>query len=267
MKTLELADSEIQVFSKGEFQVRSIEDNGEIWFVAKDIAQALEYSEKTVQSNIRNLMQSVPEIWKGNKRIITLGGEQEMLCLTEQGVYFFLGRSDKPKALPYQMWIAGDVVPSIRQTGSYSVRHSDARDIELRMKELEDHKRDQDLRGAQILQSMIDKELFPVTPETRTVFAHEVFKLVTGHSYLGMLPESTEKYYTATEIGEAVGITPNKVGRIAKANGLKAPEGESNEFGRWIFSKSKYSSREVSSFIYSENALDWFRNYLLEVTA
>lgn len=82
-----------------------------------------------------------------------------------------------------------------------------------------------------------------------------------------MLPESTEKWYTATEIGEAVGISANMVGRIAKKNSLKAPEGESNEFGRWIFSKSKYSSREVSSFIYSENALDWFRNYLLEVTA
>ncbi|MBR0251141.1 MAG: phage antirepressor KilAC domain-containing protein [Synergistaceae bacterium] len=42
-----------------------------------------------------------------------------MLCLTEQGLYFFLGRSDKPKALPYQMWIAGDVVPSIRKHGIY----------------------------------------------------------------------------------------------------------------------------------------------------
>ena len=50
-----------------------------------------------------------------------------MLCLTEQGVYFFLGRSDKPKALPYQMWIAGYVVPSIRATGSYSVHHEDCR--------------------------------------------------------------------------------------------------------------------------------------------
>lgn len=190
-----------------------------------------------------------------------------MICLTEQGVYFFLGRSDKPKALPYQMWIARDVVPSIRETGSYSIKQSDEKDIEVRLKELEDHKRDQDLLGAQILQSMIDKELFPVTPETRTVFAHEVFKLVTGHSYLGMLPESTEKWYTAKEIGSAVGLSANMVGRIAKKNGIQAPAGESNEFGRWIFSKSRYSNREVTSFIYSEAGLEWFRNYQQEVTA
>jgi len=44
-----------------------------------------------------------------------------MLCLTEQGLYFFLARSDKPKALPFQKWLAGDVLPSIRKTGSYSL--------------------------------------------------------------------------------------------------------------------------------------------------
>ena len=107
----------LQVFSNGEFKIRSLTENdGSIWFVAKDIALALEYA---VESNPSRLMQSVPEVWKGVKRIHTLGGEQEMLCLSEQGVYFFLGRSDKPKALPYQMWIAGDVVPSIRKHGAY----------------------------------------------------------------------------------------------------------------------------------------------------
>lgn len=96
--------------------IRTINDNGETWFVAKDIAEALEYERFD-----SNLIKSVPEIWKGTKRIRTPGGEQEMLCLTEQGVYFFLGRSDKKKALPYQMWIAGEVVPSIRKTGAYAV--------------------------------------------------------------------------------------------------------------------------------------------------
>ena len=107
---------EIQVFSNKNFSIRTVNANGEIWFVARDVAQALDYSES---SNPSRLFYTVPEIWKGMKRIHTLGGEQEMLCLTEQGLYFFLGRSDKQKALPYQMWIAGDVVPSIKHTGGY----------------------------------------------------------------------------------------------------------------------------------------------------
>ena len=252
----------LHVYSKGEFSVRTTQDaDGTMWFVGKDIAQCLEYSDASV-SQPNNLFSAVPEVWKGYKRIMTPGGEQNMTCLTEQGVYFFLGRSDKAKALPYQMWIAGEVVPSLRATGSYSVKGTQNHEgHDARMKELEMYRRELDLRGAQILQSLIDKELFPITPETRTVFAHEVFKLVTGHEYLGMLPESTEKWYTATEIGSVVGLSANKVGRIAKANGLKAPEGGMNEYGRWIFSKSRYSSREVPSFIYTETALEWFKDY------
>lgn len=110
-----MKESAIQIFSNEEFQVRTIEDNGEIWFVAKDVAEALEYSYWQP-----NIVAHVPEVWKGIKRINTPGGYQEMLCLTENGVYFFLGRSDKKKALPYQMWIAGDVVPSIRKHGMYA---------------------------------------------------------------------------------------------------------------------------------------------------
>ena len=244
---------EIQAFSNEEFSVRTTTDtDGTVCFVARDIAEALEYPENSLKQ-MNNLCSGVPEEWKGHRRIMTPGGEQNMLCLTEQGVYFFLGRSDKAKALPYQMWIAGEVVPAIRKTGSYSAQIPQA-ELELRRKDL-------DLRGAEILQSLIDGEKFPLTPETRTVFAHEVFKLVTGHSYLGMLPESTERWYTATEIGEQVGLSANKVGRIATANGLKAPAGESNEYGRWIFSKSRYSSREVPSWIYSESGLDWFKEH------
>ena len=115
--------SNIKIFSNNDFFVRTtIDDNGIIWFVAKDIAEALEYS---TESNPSRLMQSVPEIWKGVKRFHTTSDKptarpyQDVLCLTEQGVYFFLGRSDKPKALPYQLWIAGDVVPSIRKFGAY----------------------------------------------------------------------------------------------------------------------------------------------------
>ena len=117
-------DNSLQIFSGNGFSVRTISENGQIWFVARDIADALDYSEA---SNPARLFANVPEIWKEVKQFHIRsenGVEQEldMLCVTEQGLYFFLGRSDKPKALPYQIWVAGDVVPSIRETGSYSAR-------------------------------------------------------------------------------------------------------------------------------------------------
>ena len=92
--------------------------DGEPWWVARDVATSLEYPES---SSINSLMAKIPEDWKGAKRIGTLGGIQEMLCLSERGLYFFLARSDKPRALPFQKWIAGEVLPSIRKTGKYGV--------------------------------------------------------------------------------------------------------------------------------------------------
>ena len=89
-------ENSLQVFSNKEFSVRTTQDvDGIVWFVGRDILEALGYSSDTHPSG---QFKNVPDYWKGNKRIATPGGEQEMLCLTEQGVYFFLGRSDKPKA-------------------------------------------------------------------------------------------------------------------------------------------------------------------------
>jgi prophage antirepressor-like protein len=91
-----------------------------IWFVAKDIALSLEYPKSSIDT-IGKLLLKVPEEWKGRKRFPTLGGNQNLAVLSEQGLYFFIGRSDKSKALPFQKWIAGEVLPSIRKTGSYSI--------------------------------------------------------------------------------------------------------------------------------------------------
>ena len=244
----------IQVFDYKGLVVRTVERDSEIWFVAKDVCEVLELG------NITEALRTLDEDELSSEILKSGTQGREMRLINEPGMYKLIFRSRKAEAKEFTRWVTHEVLPHIRETGVYGVNLTEV-DIKVKDRELDQRQMELNLRGAQILQSMIDKELFPVTPETRTVFAHEVFKLVTGHSYLGMLPESTEKWYTATEIGKELGISANKVGRIAKANGIKAPEGESNEYGRWIFSKSQYSSREVSSFIYSEAGLDWFRKH------
>ena len=108
--------SELTIFQFEEGRVvRTLERDGELWFVAKDVAEALGYTWH------RGLINHVPEEWKGVNPIDSPGGVQNMQCLSEQGLYFFLGRSDKDASLPFQKWIAGDVVPSIRKKGYYAV--------------------------------------------------------------------------------------------------------------------------------------------------
>ena len=247
----------LQVFDYKGATVRTVEINGDVWLVARDVCDVLGLSD--VSMSVRGL----DEDEKGTSSICTPGGNQSMTVINEPGLYKLTFKSRKSEAKEFTRWVTHEVLPSIRKTGSYGTKQSMSREeYELRMKASADRSRDLDLRGAQILQNMIDKELFPITPETRTVFAHEIFRLVTGHEYLAILPESTEKWYRAGDIASALGLSANMVGRIAKKNGIKAPEGESNEYGRWIFSKSKYSSREVPSFIYSESGFEWFREYV-----
>jgi hypothetical protein len=113
--------SEITPFLFDSQTIRVLTINNAPWFVAKDVAQALEYSRFD-----SNLIRHVPDEWKGTNPIRTLSGIQEMLTLSEPGLYFFVNRSDKPRALPFQKWIAGEVLPSIRQTGSYALPSSGA---------------------------------------------------------------------------------------------------------------------------------------------
>ncbi|TWH63886.1 BRO family protein [Azomonas agilis] len=103
-------------FNFGKVEVRTLIIDDQPWFVAKDVIYALDYARS---SSPAKLIDHVPAQWKGVNQIHTLGGSQKLLMLSEQGLYFFIGRSDKPKALPFQMWLAGEVLPAIRKHGRY----------------------------------------------------------------------------------------------------------------------------------------------------
>ncbi|MDR1661567.1 MAG: hypothetical protein LBR95_03965 [Azoarcus sp.] len=109
------------VFQFQSNEVRTTVIDGDPWFVAQDVLNALEYAEKYTPKRAIN---HVPEEWKGLHPMKTPGGKQAVLCISEQGLYFFLGRSDKPKALPFQKWLAGEVLPAIRKTGRYEAAPS-----------------------------------------------------------------------------------------------------------------------------------------------
>lgn len=110
--------NEIIPFGFESHSIRVLTVNDLPWFVVKDVMQALEYSASSTNAIVQKIAH-VPDEWKALHPMYTLGGIQEAWCLSEPGLYFFIARSDKPKAIPFQKWISGDVIPSIRRTGSY----------------------------------------------------------------------------------------------------------------------------------------------------
>ena len=240
-------ENAMQVFSYKEQQVRTTEIDGEIWFVAKYVADILEIRDAF------NATRELDEDEKGTCKVSTPGGIQDMTIVSEAGLYTLLMRSNKKEAKPFRRWVTHEVLPSIRQTGAYSMKPSND--------ELKAKLRDLDLRGAEILQHMLDSHSFPLTEESKAVIAHEVSKLITGHENPAMLPAVKEAMYSATEIGARFGVSKNKIGKVANTHGLKPPIGETNEYGTWIRTKSPHSAHECPQFMYNDNALGWFTKY------
>lgn len=73
------------------------------------------------------------------------------------------------------------------------------------------------------------------------------------------IPVMKQKEYSATEIGKQLGISANKVGRIANKLGIKTEQPGQNEYGRWANSKSQHSDKEVPQWLYSEKGLQVIR--------
>lgn len=254
-------ESALQVFGYEGKEIRTTFENGEVWVAAKDVCEVLEYS---IDGGISKYIAAVPEEWKGGKRISTPGGTQNLLCLSEQGLYFFLARSDKPKALPFQKWIAGEVLPSIRKTGEYATpkaqREKADKNDELARKRLEIMERNANCRMAMAILKGLEKFDKVMSEASKKVCAVEYIKLTTKQEMLGDLPKLSpgSGLYDAKALGAEFGVSANRIGRIANANGLKCPEGESGEYGEWVRNKSLHSSHECMQFLYNEKGRRWF---------
>lgn len=104
----------IQIFNNEQFgRVRVIMSNDEPVFVAKDVCKILGISK------YRDALNRLDQDERCTVRVDTLGGEQEMGALTENGLYTLIIRSDKQEAKPFRKWVTAEVLPSIRKTGGY----------------------------------------------------------------------------------------------------------------------------------------------------
>ena len=107
--------NEVKIFSNQEFgSIRTVEIDGEVWFVGKDVAERLGY--KNPQEAIRN---HVDVEDKGVSEILTPGGMQKLPVINESGLYSLILSSKLPNAKVFKRWITSEVIPSIRKHGAY----------------------------------------------------------------------------------------------------------------------------------------------------
>ncbi|EMI11503.1 prophage antirepressor [Anoxybacillus gonensis] len=93
--------------------MRTLQKDGEVWFVAKDVAEALGYSSTgAMNKRLDEDEKTIVPIWNG-------GYQTNISIITESGLYSAIIGSKKPEAKQFKKWVTSEVLPSIRKNGGY----------------------------------------------------------------------------------------------------------------------------------------------------
>lgn len=103
--------SNMQIFNYQNNEVRTVEMNGEPWFVLKDVCDVLGLSDTGRTAERLD----ADELTRTT--LVSGGQNREMYIINESGLYNVILRSDKPEAKPFRKWVTSEVLPSIRKNG------------------------------------------------------------------------------------------------------------------------------------------------------
>ena len=117
----------LKVFMNPEFgSIRIITENNEPWFVGKDVAEILGYT-----NPLKAIRDHVDEEDKGVNETGTPGGNQKVITINESGLYSLILSSKLPGAKRFKRWVTSEVLPAIRKTGGYIPVNPGMSDMEV----------------------------------------------------------------------------------------------------------------------------------------
>ena len=233
----------LQIFENAEFgKIRTVVLDGEPWFVGKDVAAALGYADA-----FGAVKKHVNEEDRQNCQNDSFESPRGMTVINESGVYSLVFSSKLPTAKAFKRWVTSEVLPSIRKTGGYhkpdaaQAKRADAMD------------RDSRTRAAKLLLKIAERVEIP---EYKAVCQAKAAEMVAGEMVIP-LPVVDRRTYSAKEIGARLGISANRVGKLANLYRLKTPT-----YGKLFYSKSEYSPKQVETWRYYAEVVPVLRNIL-----
>lgn len=236
--------NEIQIFNNPEFgEIRTLEINNEPWFVGKDIADVLGYTnpQKAIRDHVDDEDKTLNETF-------TVNGTSPWL-INESGLYSMILSSKLPSAKSFKHWVTSEVLPSIRKTGNYTAKPVD----ELKAKRLEIMERNATARQAKVMLEFAKMGLSQASIE---LLANGATMLMTGQK---LLPEPVvEETFSAKEVGSMLGVSANMIGRIANANGIKC-----DAYGVRVLDTAK-NGKQIPVFRYNREGVEKLRELIGE---
>lgn len=113
--------NELQIFEHEEFgNIRAVEIDGEPWFVGKDVALSLGYS-NTTDALVRHVDLEDKQIIQRSENTTFNIPNRGMTIINESGLYSLILSSKLPGAKRFKRWVTSEVLPALRKTGDYSL--------------------------------------------------------------------------------------------------------------------------------------------------
>lgn len=179
--------NELKIFENPAFgKVRVVEQGGEPWFIGKDVAEILGYS-----NTPKAIRDHVDDEDKLAERIVLSGQKREVAIINESGLYSLILSSKMPKAKEFKRWVTAEVLPAIRKTGGYIAGSEKMSDAELMAKAVlvaQATIKERDARIKELesdTQRMKPKEIFAdaVSASDQTILIGDLAKLIkqNGH--------------------------------------------------------------------------------------
>ncbi|RGB91254.1 hypothetical protein DWZ21_29515 [Hungatella hathewayi] len=232
-------------------EVEVFELNGRVLFNPKHVAECLEIAD--VNSSVRNFNKKQlvkvrnSDVHNLHIRKFNNAGEN---FLTESGVYKLVFKSHKPNAEAFTDWIADEVLPTLRKTGSYQMPKQEKQADRIRIMDMNARTR---MANMYLKLSQVDT----LSPTYKTVLVSKASEVLAGEELIP-LPKMEKKSYSAGEIGQIFGISANRVGRIANIHNLKT-----DQYGEYRRDKSQYSVKEVDTWVYFDTVIPVLSRILL----
>lgn len=230
--------NDLQIFSYNGSQVRTVEKDGQPWWVLKDVCGVLELT------NTRIVAERLDE---DERCKLDLPRQGATWAINESGLYNVILRSDKPQAKPFRKWVTSEVLPTIRKTGQYNANMKPSKALEIKETNARVRLSNQFLKLAKV---------DTLSKEYKNILVAKAAEALTG-TQLIPLPVSSQKMYSATEIADMLGVTAQKIGKISNRYNMKT-----SEYGEWYRSKSQHSNKEVDTFVYNDKAVKQFQKLL-----
>ena len=216
--------NELHIFNSEEFgDIRTVTIDNEPWFVGKDVAEALGYS-----NSRKALSDHVHDDDKGVTKCDTLGGKQDLTIINESGLYALIFGSKLESAKRFKHWVTSEVLPAIRKNGSYQLAPQGEELLALAV-----------IEAKKTIDSLKDQCKF--LGEQAVENQKLISELQPKANYVDKILQS-KSLVTITQIAKDYGLSGRKMNQILKELKIQYKVG-----GQWVL----YSKHQNNGYVHS----------------